>query len=86
MQGNAARTARNARKTPAGIAAEQCDGAFAVCEVGAYQMRPVIKPSWVIGISNGRINDGNADVYSLSRFRHREVIFELNGGKKRMCY
>ena len=86
MQGNAARTMRNARKTPAGIAAEQRNGAFAVCEVGAYQMRRVIKPNRVIGISNGRINDGNTDVYSLSRFRHREVIFELNGGKKRMCY
>jgi hypothetical protein len=46
MQGNAARTARNARKTPAGIAAEQRNGAFAVCEVGAYQMRRVIKPNW----------------------------------------
>ena len=86
MQGNAARTMRNARKTPAGIAAEQRNGASAVREVGAYQMRRVIKPNRVIGISMGRINDGNTDVYSLSRFRHREGIFELNGGKKRMYY
>ena len=33
MQGNAARTARNARKTPAGIAVEQRNGASAVREV-----------------------------------------------------
>ena len=73
-------------KTPAGIAAEQRNEASAVCEVGAYQMRRVIKPNRVIGISMGRINDGNTDVYSLSRFRHRKVIFELSGGEKRMCY
>ena len=64
---------------------------FASIPRGSWQRSPrivgyLLKPNWVIGISNGRINDGNTDVYSLSRFGHREVIFELNGDKKRMCY